>query len=120
MTVVYVFSIEFMYSITVDQTNVYFVPTVEGAKVPGISFSIKHFALHPVQCPGKSTFGCNLARSRTVSFIRGASASARWNPPIALCNFASPPNSRASVTVLIIPAWPQPVKTTRPRSTCSS
>jgi hypothetical protein len=56
-----------MHLIINHYVNVNLVPTVEGASLPGISFSIKNLALHPVQWPGSKTPGWSFFRSSTVA-----------------------------------------------------
>ena len=52
--------------------NVNFVPTVDGANLPGMTLSISTFARHPEQCPGIRIFGSNFAKSSTVALILGS------------------------------------------------
>jgi hypothetical protein len=41
----------------------YLQPTLDGARRPGMAFSISNFALQPVQCPARRIFGSSLTRS---------------------------------------------------------
>src|ERR1700761_3329194 len=94
-----------------------FVPTVDGANLPGITFSISYFALHPEQCPGISTRGFSSWSSATVSLIQASFGPTRWYPPTTAYNGTgtlSPASCKACLTTFTTPAWLHPVKTTSP------
>src|SRR5208337_1120633 len=93
----------------------YVVPTVFRIDRPGISAMNRLIASQPVQCIGTTYAGSIVFIASMVGWITGAKIGpVRWNPPNTAYTFSTPVIFRAYSTVLMIPAWAQPLITTRP------
>jgi len=93
------------------------VPTVLIANASGNWPAILWTARQPVQCAGTSSSGDNSASASMLGSMIGSNIGPlRWNPPMIAATRSSPVSLCAYRTVLTMPACPQPLRTSRPRS----